>query len=125
MIFSTGIDIVQVDRIERLIKDDGFINKVYTESEKLYLEERKYNCQTAAGLFAAKEAVSKALGTGIRGFNITDIEILRDNLGKPYVILHNKALDIKNNNFIKNISISISHEKQYAVAISISEVKDK
>lgn len=121
MIFGIGIDIVQVDRIEKNIENPNFLKKIYTEEEQNYLSEKHFNPQTAAGLFAAKEAVSKALGTGILGFNITDIEIIRDEFGKPEIFLHNNALEISLEKGIDKINITISHEKDYAVAFAVAE----
>lgn len=121
MIFGIGIDIVQVDRMKKNIDNVNFLNKIYTEEEQIYLSEKNFNPQTAAGLFAAKEAVSKALGTGILGFSITDIEIIRDEFGKPEIFLHNKALEISLEKGIDKINITISHEKDYAVAFAVAE----
>ena len=121
MIFGIGIDIVQVNRIEKNNENQNFLNKIYTEEEQDYLKKRNFNPQTAAGLFAAKEAVSKALGTGISGFNITDIEIINDEFGKPEIFLHNKALEISRDKGIDKINISISHEKDYAIAFAVAE----
>ncbi|MFA6941693.1 MAG: holo-ACP synthase, partial [Clostridiaceae bacterium] len=75
-----------------------------------------------AGKFSAKEAVSKALGTGIRGFSFKDIEILKDNPGKPYVILKNNAEKLASSFGNYSISISISHSRENAVAVAILEV---
>ncbi|QSX06047.1 holo-ACP synthase [Sedimentibacter sp. zth1] len=122
MVFGTGIDIVQINRIEKLLNNKNFINKVYTKKEQDYLDRRKYNPQTAAGIFAAKEAISKALGTGIAGFNITDLEIQNDESGRPYVVLYNNALKLSIEKCIVSINISISHEKEYAVSIAIAEI---
>ena len=72
--------------------------------------------ESYAGRFSAKEAVSKALGTGVRGFNLIDIEILNNALGKPEVILKGN-LDEKNDKII--VEISISHCKEYATAIAV------
>ncbi len=121
MIFGIGIDIVQINRIEKNIENQNFVNKIYTQEEQDYLSRRHYNPQTAAGLFAAKEAVSKALGTGISGFNITDIEIIKDEFDKPEIFLHNKALEISRDKGIDKINITISHEKDYAVAFAVAE----
>ncbi len=121
MIYGIGTDIVEVKRIEKNIKNEKFIDKIYTFNEKIYLESRNYNAQTCAGMFAAKEAVSKSFGTGVRGFEIKDIEILVDELGKPNVNLLNKAKELADQKFIGNINVSISHEKEYAVAFSVAE----
>ncbi len=121
MIYGIGTDIVQIDRIKKNIENKNFIYKIYTEKEQIYLEKRKFSPQTAAGIFAAKEAVSKALGTGISGFYLTDIEILKDEFDKPIVLLHNKALEISLDKGIGKINISISHEKEYAIAFAVAE----
>ena len=76
--------------------------------------------ETIAAGFAGKEAVSKALGTGIRGFNLVDIEILRDALGKPIVHLLGKAKDVAANKQIHRIELSLSHSDVQAIAFAIS-----
>jgi NAD(P)H-hydrate epimerase len=121
MIYS-GIDIVEVKRIEKLIKKDSFLRKIFSKNEILYLESRKYKPTTAAGIFSAKEAVSKCLGTGIAGFGWSEIEILKDELGKPYVKLTGKAKTLSEKKSIKNIEISITHIEKYAVAIAVAEI---
>ena len=121
MIIGVGVDIVQVDRIAKNIEKQKFLDKIYTNGEKEYLMKKNFSYQTAAGLFAAKEAVSKSLGTGILGFSITDIEIIKDEFDKPEILLHNNALKIAENKGISKINISISHEKDYAIAFAIAE----
>ena len=111
----TGIDIIEIDRIAESIKDENFLKKIFTEKE-MALCTRKNKAEFYAGRFAAKEAVSKAVGTGIRGFSVLDIEILNDELGKPYVILHNK-LRQKMEGYA--IQISLSHSREYAVSTVI------
>ncbi len=76
--------------------------------------------ESIAGNFAGKEAVVKALGTGLRGFQWTDIEILRDELGKPVVYLHGGAKKVANDLGISQVMMSISHCKTYAVANSVA-----
>ena len=121
MIIGVGVDIVQVDRIAKNIENQKFIDKIYTSYEKEYLKKKNFSHQTAAGLFAAKEAVSKSLGTGILGFNITDIEITKDEHDKPEILLHNNAQKIAIDKGIDKINISISHEKDYAIAFAVAE----
>lgn len=121
MIKGNGIDIIEVDRIKKNIENERFLKKVYTEKEIEYLRIRKFNPQTAAGLFAAKEAVAKCLGTGFLTFGASDIEILKDKSGKPIVNLRNNALNIAKENKISNMQLSISHIKEYAVASCVAE----
>lgn len=119
--FSTGLDIVQIKRIEKLINKDRrqFYKKIFTEKEISYLEKRLNNPQTVAGLFSAKEAISKSLGTGIGKIGWLDIEIIHDMHGKPMVNKSNKLLDILAEIGRNSIEISIAHEKDYAVALAI------
>lgn len=117
MVKGIGIDIIEIDRIRQAIKKNkGFIDRIFTEDEKKIFEDKNYLPQTVAGFFAAKEAVAKALGTGIRNMQWKDIEILKDHLGKPYVKLHNNAKNLAYSMNIDKILISISHSKENAIA---------
>ncbi len=122
MIVGTGVDIVQVSRIEKIIKSnrDNFLEKIFTKEEIAYIKDKNYNAQTVSGLFAAKEAVSKLLGTGIGKVNWKHIQLHHDEKGKPYVSLKGQE-NLLNSLDMDNIHISISHEKEYAVAIAIGE----
>lgn len=111
-----GNDIIEINRIEKAIKKTNFITKVFTENEIKLFEIKGKRAEFFAGRFAAKEAVSKALGTGFREFSLTDIEILNDSLGKPYVTFKN-SIDSYNKKYF--IDISISHCKEYATAVAI------
>ena len=122
MIKGIGTDITEIDRIKKVIEgNSNFLKRFFTEKEIEYFKLKKFNSNTIAGNFAGKEAVSKALGSGFRGFGLKDIEILRDNLGKPIVILSDKIHEIFN---LKNtnIFISISHSNKDAIAYAIIEV---
>ena len=121
MIIGIGVDIVKVDRITKNLENKRFLDKIYTVNEQKYLEKRNFSPQTAAGIFAAKEAVSKALGTGISGFNIIDIEVVKDKNDKPLIILYNDAEKISKEKGIDKINISITHEKEYAVAFAVAD----
>ncbi len=121
MIKGIGIDIIEIDRIRQaMIKNNKFIDRIFTSNEKEIFKEKNYSPQTIAGHFAAKEAVSKALGTGIRGMRWKDIEILKNSPGKPYVILHNNAKDLAYSMNIDKILISISHSKENAIAQAVA-----
>lgn len=123
MIIGVGTDIVEIDRIEKAIKSSScFLEKIFSQEELQYLKSRKLSAQSAAGGFAAKEAVSKALGTGFRGFSIKDIVILRNELGKPYVILKGKAEILAKRSGKYSIHLSISHERKNAIAFAVLEV---
>lgn len=120
MIIGIGNDIIEIERIEKAILKEGFKNKVYTERELENILKRGNRVETYAGIFSAKEAISKAIGTGVRNFALTDLEILNDELNKPYVIISerlDKILKSKSKNC--KIEISISHSKLYATAVAI------
>ena len=79
MIIGIGTDIIEIERIETAVKrTKNFMNKMFTENEIKIFESRGFRSEVIAGNFAAKEAVSKAVGTGFRDFGVKDIEILRD-----------------------------------------------
>ena len=120
MIVGIGNDIIEIERIEKAILKEGFKNKVYTQRELENIRKRGNRTETYAGIFSAKEAISKAIGTGVREFSLIDLEILNDDLGKPYVVVSeklDKILRNKKENY--QIEISISHSKKYATAIAI------
>ena len=94
MIVGIGNDIIEIERVEKAISKEGFIAKVYTQREIENIVKRGNRTETYAGIFSAKEAVSKAIGTGVREFALTDLEILNDDLGKPYVIVSDKLKKI-------------------------------
>lgn len=119
MVKGIGTDIIEIERIKNSLNKQSFLDKIYTKAEqKLY---HGINPQTLAGNFAAKEAVAKALGTGFAGFGPTDIEVLRDERGKPYVNLYNTALDIFRYIDGSQVWVSISHNKDNAVAFAVIE----
>ena len=120
MIVGIGNDIIEIERIEKAISKESFKNKVYTQRELENIEKRGNRTETYAGIFSAKEAISKAIGTGVREFSLTDLEILNDDLGKPYVVV-SERLDkiIKSKKEDYQIEISISHSKKYAIAMAI------
>lgn len=126
MIIGIGVDIIEIERVRQAIQNNkNFLSKLFTEREIDYFISRNMNSEVIAGNFAAKEAVSKALGTGIRGFSFKDIEILRNELGKPEVILHNGSNLIGNklvgNNNSLRVHLSISHNNSSAIAYSVLE----
>ena len=120
MIVGIGNDIIEIERIEKAISKEGFKNKIYTQRELENIRKRGNRTETYAGIFSAKEAISKAIGTGVREFSLIDLEILNDDLGKPYVVVSeklDKILRNKKENY--QIEISISHSKKYATAMAI------
>ncbi len=112
-----GIDIVGVDRIRRALARFGprFSRRVLTAAEASYVRDR---AATLAGRWAAKEAVSKVLGLGVRGIGWREIEIERLPTGQPVVVLHGRARTRAEQLGMTRIAVSISHEEHYAVAIA-------
>ena len=120
MIVGIGNDIIEIERIEKAISKEGFKDKIYTQRELENIKKRGNRAETYAGVFSAKEAISKAIGTGVREFSLTNLEILNDDLGKPYVVVSeklDKIIKSKKENY--QIEISISHSKKYAIAMAI------
>jgi holo-[acyl-carrier protein] synthase len=112
-----GIDIVKVERIRAALErfGDRFSNRVLTPSERRYVRGRP---ETFAGRWAAKEAVSKVLGLGVRGIGWKDIEVERMPTGQPAIRLHGRAAHRADQLGMGRIALSISHESDYAVAIA-------
>jgi holo-[acyl-carrier protein] synthase len=112
-----GIDIIRVDRIVKALEKHGrrFPLRILTPAEDAYVRDRPENL---AGRWAAKEAVSKVLGLGVRGVGWREIEIVRLPTGQPTVRLHDRALRRAQQLGMERIAVSISHEHEYAVAIA-------
>lgn len=124
MIIGIGTDIVEIDRINKAIKrTPNFINKLFTKKEIEYFISRKMRPEFIAGKFAAKESVAKALGTGFRKFGFRDIEIDKDELGKPLVLLSGGAKEIADKFGDYKLHLSISHGRENAIAYAILEVE--
>ncbi|MGM9975048.1 MAG: holo-ACP synthase [Clostridiaceae bacterium] len=121
MIIGIGTDIIEIPRIEKAIKrTSGLLEKIFTQEEIRTAGEGR-RLESLAGYFAAKEAMGKALGTGIRGFSLKDIEIYKDSLGKPYIKVTGGAEKICSLKGVNNIHLSISHSKDNAIAFIVLE----
>ncbi len=112
-----GIDIIKVERIRDALARHGdrFPKRILTDAERAYVRDRPENL---AGRWAAKEAVSKVLGLGVRGIGWREIEIVRLPTGQPTVRLHDRALRRADQLGMSRVAVSISHEREYAVAIA-------
>ena len=119
-IFGIGTDIIQVDRIKKSLKKKDFIHRIFSKKEITKCKKISNSSNCFAKRFAAKEAFSKALGTGIsRGINFNEILILNKKSGKPYISLvgqTKKIFSSKVKNKKTKIALSVSDEKKYAVA---------
>ena len=123
MILGVGTDIIEIDRIKSAIDNTpGFLEKIFTKREVEELSKNTLRVESVAGNFAVKEAVSKAIGTGIRGLSFKDIEVFRDELGKPIIKVSSKIEEvIKCNEYLFNVSIS--HNKTMAIAFVVLECR--
>src|SRR3989338_284583 len=118
-----GTDIVEINRVQSAYKRFGkrFLKRVLTEREIKYVTSNsKSLIQRLAGRFAAKEATSKVLGTGLRGVYFKEIEIIREPSGAPKIVLHKRALKKAKEKRLTNFEVSISHERDFAVAIVVA-----
>lgn len=123
MIFGTGVDIVKVQRFEKWI-ENGYIERFFNKAE-LCSENCSFQhkMEHYAVRFAAKEAFGKALGCGLAGFDLKDVYVVKDKNGKPFIALENNARK-KFESLCYNkgtIHLSLSHEKEYAVAFVVVE----
>ncbi|MBN2030270.1 holo-ACP synthase [bacterium] len=128
MIYGTGIDFVEVERIKNIIDKHGdrFLRIIFTDSE---IEKGNSGSSSGrqsqyfASRFAAKEALLKAIGTGLRkGFHWKDIEVVNNPMGKPHFVLRKNTLEVIQKNNISNIQLSISHTQNHAAAVVVLEM---
>jgi len=127
-ILGIGVDIVENKRLRKSVKNKSFLSRLFTSLEIKNSKSINNKSIYFSKKFAAKESFSKALGTGFRkGLNFKDIEILNDDLGKPYFKFNNKTKKIilktlKVKNF--DLFLSISDEKEYSIAFTIIQAKN-
>lgn len=122
MIKGIGVDIVEIDRIQQAIesKKERFLHRIFTEGERDYCFAKPSPFRHFAARFAAKEAVSKALGSGKRGMHWTDIEVCRDSLGKPFIKLSGGAVERAQEKGICDVAISLSFNRNNAIASAVA-----
>jgi len=122
-IIAHGIDLVDFPRIEDMVKRHGerFLDRVFTAGEQKYAQANKNGIEKLAGRFAAKEAVLKLVGTGWRGkIAWTDIEVVNTETGQPQVILSGEVKKIADKLGITQISVSITHTANFAIASAVA-----
>ena len=126
-ILGIGVDVIYNKRIQKLINNKIFIKRTFGKKEVKFAQKNSNRINYFAKRFAAKEAFAKSIGTGFRNnLNFKDIEILNDNIGKPYFFKSKKINEIIKKRFkIKNFDLflSISDEKDYSVAFTILQSK--
>ncbi len=122
MIVGIGTDIIEINRIKQAIeKNPNFAERVYTAQEAAYCQRKRNPWQSYAARFAAKEAVSKAFGTGIGPVGLAEIEIVNAANGQPSVVLHGKAQTLAAERNIRQVHVSLSHSEAYAMATAVLE----
>lgn len=119
LVIGIGVDLVEIERVREIIaRNPRFCARVFTPEESAICGGRPWRL---AGRFAAKEALLKAIGTGLRGFSWRQIEILADELGAPRVVCHGAFAQALRERRVARIHVSISHGKDYAVAQAMLE----
>jgi holo-[acyl-carrier protein] synthase len=116
---ATGIDLIEVARIQRAAARHGdrFYQRFFTQQEIDFCHGR---ATSLAGRFAVKEAVAKALGTGVGDFNWTDIEVVCDGRGKPELVLHNRAKELAEEQGLRRWSITLTHTDTHAMGMAVA-----
>lgn len=122
MIIGTGIDIIEISRIEAAVKKQQFVNRVYTKAEWELGSKAPHRL---AGFFAAKEALLKAMGTGLAGFSWQEMEVRHNSQGAPCFKLTGKVAAYLDTLEAGRIHLSISHCREYAVALVVLEKEIK
>ena len=124
-IYGLGLDLVEIDRIENMLNSpsgNAFTERFFSERERDLFNSKKFSAQTIAANFAAKEALSKALGTGFSGFPLKEISVLRDPLGKPYIeFSETLAQKFKKLSF----EISLTHTRTTAGAVVLAFISEE
>ena len=122
MLIGVGCDVIEIARVQKAIVKRSFVERVFAPEEIAYCESRgKQAAASFAARFAAKEAVLKALGTGLRGGELTEIGITNDEVGKPSVQLLGYHGQLAAKLGVKKIAISMSHSRETALAYVVME----
>ena len=122
MLIGVGCDVIEIARVQKAIERAAFVKRVFAPAEIAYCESRgKQAAASFAARFAAKEAVLKALGTGLRGGELTEIVITNDDLGKPDVQLYGYHAQLASKLGVKIIALSMSHSRAMALAYVVME----
>ena len=116
---TVGIDSVEIEKMAKYSAKKSFVERFFSEAEIAEFAKRSFRAEHIAAAFAAKEAFSKAIGTGLRDFSLKDVSLLHNSLGKPYLVFENSALDIVNKLGV-SFDVSITHTDSLATAIVIS-----
>jgi len=121
-IIGTGVDIVETGRIQHSVEEfgDRFLNRCFWPAEVAYCQGMKFPSLHFAARFAAKEAISKAFGTGIgQQLGWKDMEICKRDSGEPYAVFHGKGAELARNRGVSEVFVSLSHCREYAAAHAV------
>lgn len=117
MKITTGIDLVEINRIQDIVQRSRFLHRFFSQEEIDFFIKKSYSPASIAANFAGKEAFSKALGTGVRGFSLSEVSILRDEHGSPYIKLSGDAKKAAGD---RSFSISLTHTDTAAAAVVVA-----
>jgi holo-[acyl-carrier protein] synthase len=122
MIYGVGIDLVKIERMKEVVEKWGrrFLDRVFTEGEISYCYEKKEPYLSLAVRFAAKEALVKAIGSEFP-VSLTDIEVVNVDTGKPFIKINGRLEDFFKEKMIRKAHLSLSHEREYGVALIVLE----
>ncbi len=121
MIAGIGTDMIEIERIRKACEKEAFLVRCFRLEEREFFRD---NYVKAAGNFAVKEAVAKALGTGFRTFLPSDMAVLREASGRPYVLLYGGAKEVSERLRIRQIHVSITNTERYAQAFVVAEAEE-
>lgn len=122
MIIGIGCDVIEIDRVRKAVSREAFKRRVFTEGEIAYCESRgKQSASSSAARFAAKESALKALGTGLRGGELLELEVVVDGLGKPALLLHGYHKELAQRLGVQRCNLSMSHGHDVAMAYIVME----
>jgi holo-[acyl-carrier protein] synthase len=124
MIIGTGVDLVEIDRLRRILEKlkDRFVHRVFTTQEQQYCNAHRDSAPHYAARFAAKEAVFKALGTGwAKGVTWLDVEVRRERQDAPAILLSGEAQRLSESMGVRKVHLSLSHSDQWAIAMVVME----
>lgn len=121
---KTGIDTVEIERINKSLETPGFAKRILSEEEYEYYSGKGMRAESIAGAWCAKEAFSKVLGRGFSGFSMNEVQVLHDELGKPYYSLSGDAKAFAEEQKIVSIDLSITHDRTRATAVAVALTED-
>lgn len=123
---SVGVDIIEISRVARALeRTPGFAQRIFTDEERMYCEHTARPAEHYAARFAAREAVLKMLGTGFsQGIGVKDVSVVQDALGKPHVLLKNKAQELADEQGILEVALSLSCTQNVAIANAVAVTEE-